>query len=63
MLIASNTTSSAVIMNTCSVGNLIVKTAWAVTQATPYISGAKAPTIIPNEYRQNKHSPQQSNLL
>jgi len=56
-------TINAVINNACSVGNLIVKTAWAVTQATFYISGAKAPTIIPNEYRQNKHSPQHSSLL
>ena len=59
----STDTINAVINNACSVGNLIVKTAWAVTQATLYISGAKIPAIIANEYRQNKHSPQQSSLL
>jgi hypothetical protein len=59
----STDTINAVINNACSVGNLIVKTAWAVTQATLYISGARIPAIIANEYRQNKHSPQQSSLL
>ena len=59
----STDTINAVINNACSVGNLIVKTAWAVTQATFYISGARIPAIIPNEYRQNKHSPQHSSLL
>ena len=61
--IPSIATISAVINNACSVGNLIVKTAWAVTQATFYISGARIPAIIANEYRQNKHSPQHSSLL
>ena len=59
----STDTINAVINNACSVGNLIVKTAWAVTQATFYISGARIPAITPNEYRQNKHSPQHSSLL
>ncbi len=58
--IPSIATISAVINNACSVGNLIVKTAWAVTQATFYISGASDTVIIDSAHIQIRHSPQHS---
>ena len=56
----STDTINAVINNACSVGNLIVKTAWAVTQATFYISGASDTVIIDSAHIQIRHSPQHS---